>query len=91
MQREQHIPSEGEVGIPYMVVMRMMMVMMMMMMMPPFRFLETLTIMKKTLSPQVDSLLSDGIDPSRNVRPHSDFTESGEYIDICSVYHNVLS
>ena len=87
MQREQHIPSEGEVGIPYMVVMRMMMVMTL----PPFRFLETLTIMKKTFSPQVDSLLSDGLDPSRNVRPHSDFTESGEYIDICSVYHNVLS
>ena len=87
MQREQHIPSEGEVGIPYMVVMRMMMVMTM----PTFRVLETLTIMKKTLSPQVDSLLSDGLDPSRNVRPHSDFTESGEYIDICSVYHNVLS
>ena len=79
MQREQHIPSEGEVGIPYMVVMRMMM----MMTMPPFRVLETLTIMKKTLSPQVDSLLSDGLDPSRNVRPHSDFTEPGEYIDIC--------
>ena len=80
MQREQHIPSEGEVGIPYMVVMRMMM----MMTMPPFRVLETLTIMKKkTLSPQVDSLLSDGLDPSRNVRPHSDFTKSGEYIDIC--------
>ena len=79
MQREQHIPSEGEVG---MVVMTMTM-MMMMMTMPPFRVLETLTIMKKTLSPQVDSLFSDGLDPSRNVRPHSDFTEPGEYIDIC--------
>ena len=77
MQREQHIPSEGEVGIPYMVVMRMMMVMMMMMM-PPFRFLETLTIMKKkTLSPQVDSLLSDGLDPHRYVCPHSHLSQSG--------------
>ena len=53
-------------------------------MMPPFQFLETLMIMKKlTLSPQVETLLGDGLDPSRNVRPHSDFTESGEYINIC--------
>ena len=51
-------------------------------MMPPFQFLETLMIMKNSFPTQVETLLGDGLDPSRNVRPHSDFTESGEYINI---------
>ena len=47
--------------------------------------------MDEIVSPQVDSLLSDGLDPPGNVCPHSHLPQSGDHKSLRRMDHNYLS